>query len=155
MMRKFAVALIATTVLAAPALAADPARPSPDAKSSPTTTTAPSGADAAGKADSAGKAGATSQTGVAGSKADKGSGTAGAADVKTIKPDQELKNLKADTRTHPHHSKHWYMVHGGHSHHVMAAAVSNPAKGAGAQKGKDTHEVKTNKTTPSKSGSSS
>ena len=74
MLRKFAVALIATTVLAAPALAADPAK-----------------STAAGAAPATPAATATT------------SGKSDKADVKTIKSDKSAKKVKVSHRHNAHH----------------------------------------------------
>jgi hypothetical protein len=169
MLRKFAVAMIATTMLVAPALAADPVKPStaaPAASTSTTTTPSAAKTDTAGqpananKTDKAGKTDGTSKPDVKGSKTDKNvaPGTAPAADVKTVKADKDLKSVKVAARPHRHHSHHWYMVHRGkHPSHTLTATVSKPVKHVGVRKPhkESVHEVKTNKTLSNKGGSSS
>jgi hypothetical protein len=147
MLWKFAVAMIATTMLVAPALAADkPAATTPGtpAASTATPTVVNSGKDA--------KAG-----GKTGLKSNKAAGTAPAAEVKTIKADKNLKvtagknEVKATDKNvgaaptadvksatdktvktavhHRKHSHHWYMVHRGrHPGHILASKGSIPVK---------------------------
>jgi hypothetical protein len=123
MLRKIAVALIATTIAAAPAFAADSAKTAPATTKSDTTTVAP----AAGKGDSATKADATKSD----TKA-----------VKTIKPAGDVKSLKTVTN-HRHHRHHVMARHGKPSGDV--AKVSKPVEPAKTSKKPGTDEVKTNK----------
>jgi hypothetical protein len=115
MLRKFAVAMIATTMLAAPALAAEKAA-------------APVGSAATPPASTASKTDA---------------GTAPAAEVKTVKGEAKATDKSAGaanatsatdktvkTAVHQRkHSHHWYIVHRGrHPGHVLAGKDSTPVK---------------------------
>ena len=101
MMRKFAVALIATTMLAAPALAADAVKSTPAAGAAAATTAAPTVT-----------AGAKSETKPV-------SGT-------VTKTDKHLKTIKV---AHRHHVRHPAVAkNGGHSSQVKTAKVSEPVK---------------------------
>jgi hypothetical protein len=127
MLRKLAVALIATSMLAAPAFAADAS------KSTTSTPTAPIAAPA--KADAP------------------ASGTTATPAVKTVKAEKSAKTVKVATRSHRRHSHRWYVAHHGkHPVHVMTAKVSHPVKHTQtAKRGKSTvHEVKANKAPASK-----
>jgi len=105
MMRKFAVALIATTMLAAPALAADAVKSTPAAGAAAATTAAPTVT-----------AGAKSETKPV-------SGT-------VTKTDKHLKAIKV---AHRHHVRHPAVAkNGGHSSQVKTAKVSEPVKAVAA-----------------------
>jgi hypothetical protein len=123
MMRKFAVALIATTMLVAPALAADAVKPTQPAPAAAATTVAPADASAPksdAKADS--KAGAKTVT-KSDAKSDVKSDTKSVTESAT-KTGKELKRKVA----HSHHAHQ--MTHaksGGHASHVRTAKMSKPA----------------------------
>jgi hypothetical protein len=128
MLRKLAVALIATSMLAAPTFAADAT------KSTSSTPAAPVAAPA--------KTNATAPA----------SGTAATPAVKTVKAEKNVKAVKTAVRSHRHHSHRWYVAHRGKHAHVMTAKASHPVKHVGAVKSEKpgTHEVKTNKVPASK-----
>jgi hypothetical protein len=124
MMRNFAIAMIATTMLVAPALAAETVKPAQTTAPSATTTPAS-------------KTDAATKPAVKTIKADKDlkSGAAPAAEVATVKGDKDSKSVKVATGSHRHHSHHWYMVHRGKpSNHVIAAEGSKPVKHADVHK---------------------
>lgn len=135
MLRKIAVALIATTVLAAPAFAADATNAAKSASPAPAVSTAP--------ADTATPTASTA-------------GKIATSTVKTVKTD--TKGAKVATRSHRYHSHRWYVAHRGkHPAHVMTAKVSHSVKHAKATPGQKpkVHEVKTNKAPASKPASQS
>jgi hypothetical protein len=132
MLRKIAVAVIATTMLVAPALAADAAKSAPaitktDVVATPTVKT-----DKPVKTDK---------------------------DVKTVKADKDVKIVKTVAVTsHRHHRHHWVMArHHQYKGHVMTAKISKPVKHAHVIKTvkRVTNVVKTSKAPASKPGSQS
>jgi hypothetical protein len=129
MMRKFAVALIATTMLVAPALAADAAKPTPAAPAATTTAPADTSApksDVKADAKSGIKTDAKAVT-KSDVKADTKSDVK--ADAKTVtesatKTGKELKTTVA----HSHHVRHMaYAKSGVRAGHVKTAKMSKPA----------------------------
>jgi hypothetical protein len=113
MMRKFAIALIATTMLVAPALAADAAKPTPATPAA--TTTAPADASTP-KSDA--KADAKTVT-----KSDVKADTKSVTETAT-KTSKELKTKVA----HSHHVRHMtYAKNGVRAGHVKSAKMSKPA----------------------------
>jgi hypothetical protein len=127
MLRKLAVALIATTMLAAPTFAADVAKSTSTAPAAPVA--APARTDATAPATSTTPA------------------------VKTVKAGKNVKSVKVATRSHRRHSHAWYVAHRGkHPTPVATAKVSHPLKHAQATKSQKSrvHEVKSNKLPASK-----
>jgi hypothetical protein len=139
MMRNFAIAMIATTMLVAPALAAETVKPAQT-----TAPSAPAAVTNSVKSDKDLKTNGTAKPAVKTIKADKDlkSGAAPAAEVATVKGDKDSKSVKVATQSHRHHSHHWYMVHRGKpSNHVIAAEGSKPVKHADVHKARK--EIKT------------
>jgi hypothetical protein len=165
MLRKFAIALFATTVLAGPVLAADAVKPTtPKAPVATTSTTAPAKTDAGTPATNGVKTGKDIKFNppVTPDTKTVKPGTAGAVatDVKTIKAEKNLKIAKVVSPSHRHHSHAWYVAHshywhmvhhGKHFGHTMTAKVSKPMKHiyVHQQHHEATPVVKANKDVPS------
>jgi hypothetical protein len=165
MLRKLAIVMFATTMLAAPSLAADAVKSGAAAapKAPVTTTNAPVTATTpktdAGNLPAANgdKTGKDVKTNSATPGATTGTGknvvTPPAIPVQTIKAEKHLKVVKVAVRHHPHHSHYWYVVHRDrHIVHTMTARHVKPVKHIYVHRlhKEETPVVKANKEVPNK-----
>ena len=166
MLRKLAIAMFATTMLAAPSLAADAVKPgvTPAPKAPVATTNAPvtpttpktdAGNLPATNGDKAGKDVKTKATtpGATAGKSGTDGVTPATTPVKTIKADKHLKVVRVAVRHHPHHSHSWYVVHRDrHIVHTMTARHLKPVKHIYVHRlhKEETPVVKANKEVPNK-----
>jgi len=159
MLRKLAIAMFATTMLAAPVLAADAVKPAaaaapkaPVATTSTPATPTPSKTDTQNPPVTNGtKTGAVTPDAKSG-KTDKDTVVPPAKHVKTIKAAKHLKIIKVATRSH-HHSHAWYMAHRDrHVVHTLTAKLSKPIKHVYVHRlhKEETPLVKANKDTANK-----
>jgi hypothetical protein len=163
MLRKLAIAMFATTMLAEPVLAADAVKPAAAVPPAPLTATAAPATPAAAKS---GSTNAPAVNTVAGGKDVKtrapvmpaakatntNAGAVPAPEVKTIKADKDVKIVKVATPRHRHHSRTWYMVHRiRHFGHTMTAKLPKPVKHVYVHRHPvATHLVKAGKDVPNK-----
>ena len=163
MLRKFVIAMFATTMLAGPVLAADAVKPAAAAPQAPVAATAAPATPAAAKPGSknapavntlaSGKDVKTRAPVTPDAKAtNTNTGAAPATEVKTIKADKNVKVVKVATPRHRHHSRTWYMVHRiRHLGHTITAKLSKSVKHVYVHRHQvTTRLVKAGKDVPSK-----